>query len=442
MRLLHTLSAFQMAISGANALQSTTVSLVSTEFGTVFDAPVKIGSRTFQLLVDTGSSDTYVMKSGYTCINGTDNLQIIQGGCRYSNETYHNSSTYKRIPNQMFGIQYGAGLASGIMALEDVSIGNITTKGQKIAIADRSNPMGDEVNSGLLGLAYPSITSAHPANQTDNSTFWYNRLPYNPLVNTMHEQGLIESYFSLALSRSPQNKSTAFGGYLTFGGLPPVSHSSEFTVVPVEITEALPLNYTSGERVRSYWTTTVDGVTFGSSLSNLTTKSISFQTFVDSGNYLTFLPSAVVDPINASFDPPATYDPEFEAYIVDCTAKAPEFGLKIGNQTFFHTGSDLIFRTAAGVCMTSLVSSESVSIGDIRLSILGVSFLKSVVAVFDFGRNEMRFAKRLSENRNSTESSGLGNEVSSLSTGARLMPSLWKLNVLGFLVWMARTLSP
>jgi len=29
------------------------------------------------------------------------------------------------------------------------------------------------------------------------------------------------------------------------------------------------------------------------------------------------------------------------------------------------------------------------------VSILGVSFLKIVVAVFDFGKNEMRLAKRL-----------------------------------------------
>ncbi|OGE54264.1 hypothetical protein PENARI_c006G05815 [Penicillium arizonense] len=415
MRPFHTLFAFQMAVSGATALSSTTIPLVSTEFGAVFDAPVKIGNQTFQLLVDTGSSDTYVMKFGYTCINATDNLEIPRGDCLYSNKTYHKSSTYKRIPNQIFGIQYGAGLASGIMALEDVSIGDVTTKCQKIAIADHSNPMGDEVSSGLLGLAYPSITSAHPANKTDNTTFWFNRLPYNPLVNTMHQQGLIEPYFSLALSRSPQNKSTAFGGYLTLGGLPPVNHSPEFAVVPAEITETLPLNYTSGKRVRSYWTTTIREVTFGLSLNNLTTNLTSFQAFVDSGNYLTYLPSAVVDPINALFDPSATYNPEYEAYIVDCAAKAPEFGLKIGNQTFFHNGSDLIFQTSAGVCMSSLVSSESVSIGDVTLNILGVSFLKNVVAVFDFGRNEMRFAKRLSGNGNSTEGSGIGRDASSFS---------------------------
>jgi hypothetical protein len=404
-----------MAVSGVTALSSTTIPLVSTEFGTVFDAPVKIGNQTFQLLVDTGSSDTYVMKSGYTCINATDNLEIPQEDCLYSNKTYHKSGTYKPIPNQIFGIQYGAGLASGIMALEDVSIGDVTTKGQKIAIADHSNPMGDEVNSGLLGLAYPSITSAHPANKTDNTTFWFNRLPYNPLVNTMHQRGMIEPYFSLALSRSPQNKSTAFGGYLTFGGLPPINHSSEFAVVPAEITETLPLNYTSGTRVRSYWTTTIREVTFGLALNNLTRNSASFQAFVDSGNYLTYLPSAVVDPINALFDPSATYNPEYEAYIVDCAAKSPEFGLKIGNQTFFHNGSDLIFQTSAGVCMSSLVSSESVSIGDVTLNILGVSFLKNVVAVFDFGRNEMRFAKRLDENGNSIKSSGIGRDSSSFS---------------------------
>jgi hypothetical protein len=62
--------------------------------------------------------------------------------------------------------------------------------------------MGDGDNSGLLGLTYPSITSAHPANHTSNATYWFDRLAYNPLLYTMHNQGLIEPYFSLVLAHA------------------------------------------------------------------------------------------------------------------------------------------------------------------------------------------------------------------------------------------------
>ncbi|KAJ5655787.1 hypothetical protein N7507_007737 [Penicillium longicatenatum] len=400
---LLTLAAGPLVLAGARHIStrqsSSTSTLIATQYGTVFDAPVTIGNQTFMLLVDTGSSDSYVMQNGYKCVNSTDNLVIPQLDCLYANKTYQKSKTYHRVPNEIFGVEYGAGIASGLMAYEQVSIGGISVEAQKVGIANDSNPMGDGVNSGLLGLAYPSLTSAHRANQTSNSTYWRDRLVYNPLLYTMHEQGLIDSYFSLALAHTPQNESTSFGGYMTLGGLPPVNHSSHFATVPVEITDNIPLWFTSGKNVRSYWSTTVNNITYGSSLNNLTTNSSSFQAFIDSGNYISYLPDAIVGPINALFSPPATYESETGLYVVDCSAKAPEFGLSLGDQTFYHNGSDLIYQTSEGVCVSSLASSSEVSLGDITLNIIGVPFLKNVVAVFDFGKNEMRFAKRFSSKK-------------------------------------------
>lgn len=402
-----------------------TSSLIATQFGTVFDTSMVIGNQTFQMLVDTGSSDTYVMRDGFNCINATSNLVIPESDCYYKNKTYHNSRTHRHITSQMFGVQYGAGLASGEMAYEDVTLSGITVKGQKIGIANISNPMGDGVNSGLLGLAYPSLTSAHPSNHSSNETYWFDRLPYNPLLYTMNEKGLIDPYFSIALAHTPQNASTAFGGYLTIGGLPPVNHSSEFTTVPVEILNDIPKSFTSGKRARSYWATTISEVKYGSSSTNLTTNSTSFQVFIDSGNNIQYLPTAVVEPINALFDPPAKYNSDFEAYVVDCSAKAPEFGLTLGNQTFFHNGEDLIYQTGEGVCITSLASSESVSLaGEITLNILGVPFLKNVVAVHDFGKNEMRFAKLLDSNSSTYASAAAGTETSSFSLGSKSVNGL------------------
>ncbi|KAI9925772.1 hypothetical protein ASPWEDRAFT_60820 [Aspergillus wentii DTO 134E9] len=364
----------------------TTSPMISTEFGTVFDVEVTVGNQSFQLLVDTGSSDTYVMKTGFQCINATNNLEIPEADCLYSPKAYNISDTYRKIPDQIFGIEYGAGIASGVMAYEDVTLGGITVKNQKVGIADRSNPMGDGVNSGLLGLGYPALTSAHPSN-TSNSSYWYDRIVYNPLFTNMYEQGLVAPYFSLALARTAQNSSTGFGGYLSLGTLPPVPHS-DFSIVPVEILDNIPLNYTSGKRVRSYWALTVSGATYGSS-----TNSTPFQAFVDSGNYISYLPSAIANSVNALFEPPARYDASLGAYVVDCTAKAPSFGLQIGNQTFFHNGADMIYQTGEGICISSVAASENVGIEGLTLNIIGVPFLKNVVAVFDFGWNEMRFAK-------------------------------------------------
>lgn len=97
----------------------------------------------------------------------------------------------------------------------------------------------------------------------------------------MHEQGLIEPYLSLALAYTPQNEPTAFGRYLTLDGLLPVNHSSDFTTAPVELTQNIPLNFTSGKKVRSYWSTTIMGAVYGSSSDNLAIDLTPFQAFID-----------------------------------------------------------------------------------------------------------------------------------------------------------------
>lgn len=235
---------------------STVFPLKATKYGTIFDVPVTVGNQTFQLLVDTGSSDTYVVKTGFTCIDDT-NSTTPQAECLYSNHTYNPdySDTYRRVEDQYFDIEYGAGIASGGLAYETVTLGSLTVEKQKVGIADRTNPMGDGVNSGLLGLSYPSITSTHPGNasSSDNSTYFFDRKVYNPLLYSMSQQGVLkESYYSLALASTSQNVSTMFGGYLSLGELLPVKHSARWTIVPVENYQAIPLEFTSGYRTRSW----------------------------------------------------------------------------------------------------------------------------------------------------------------------------------------------
>lgn len=396
---------FPLTLYAGSRTTSNTASLLSTQYGTTLNVDVTFANQTFKLLVDTGSSDTYVVRNDFVCIDQTTNLEIAQADCQHASEAYNQSSTYHLIPNKTFGVQYGNGIASGVMAYEDVTLAGITVPGQAVGIADHSTPMGDGINTGVLGLAYPSLTSAHPGNYTDNTTFWFDRECYSPLLNTMYERGFIaEPYFSIALAHTPRDLSTpTFGGYLTLGDLPPVSYNPKFASVPVDILKNIPPSFTSGKRTRSYWAFMVSAVTFGSTsqvdltttTTSMTTNSMEFQVFTDTGNEFSFLPAAVVDPINASFDPPAVYNDTLRAAVVNCNAQPPTFGVQIGDQTFYHEGRDLIYETDYGYCVSSLVASEHVAFEGIKLNILGVSFLKNVVSVYDFGKNELRFAQRL-----------------------------------------------
>lgn len=98
------------------AVSRNTASLLSAEYGTTCNVDVTLANQTFKLLVDFGSSDTYVLRTGFICINQTTNLEIAQADCGYDLQAYNQSSTYRVIPDQMFGVQLGNEIASGVMA--------------------------------------------------------------------------------------------------------------------------------------------------------------------------------------------------------------------------------------------------------------------------------------------------------------------------------------
>lgn len=111
---------------------------------------------------------------------------------------------------------------------KDVTIAGINVKDQQIALVDRSHWTGDGTISGLVGLAYSALTNAYVGTDSGlddgniTGTAPGNRVPYSPIVTSMITQGLNPPLFSLSLTR-PTGKRPAAGGYLAFGGLPPVS---------------------------------------------------------------------------------------------------------------------------------------------------------------------------------------------------------------------------
>ncbi len=112
------------------------------------------------------------------------------------------------------------------------------------------------------------------------------------------------------------------------------------------------------------------------------------QVIIDSGTTLIYLPTEISDAVNALFDPPAVFDSDQEAYAVDCSAQAPEFGVKIGSQTFFVNAIDMIIANDDGTCTSGVDNAGN------GLPVLGDVFLRNVLAVFDIGASEMRFAGR------------------------------------------------
>lgn len=421
------------------------LSATTTEFGTVLDVEATLGNQSFKFFLDTGSSDLWVTRTDYNCIDDSDNSIISY--CGYTPSTYNISTTFEQIPDQNFGVKYGAGLSSGIVGFEKVTLGGLTIDKQEIGVCDSVSDPGSGNDNGVLGLGYPALTSAHPGRTFPNESiaFFTNRVVYNPLFTNMYQSGLVDPYFSLAVARTPFNVSNGGGGFIGLGAVPPVSYNPKFAIAPVEILDVLPPLFTNNITQKSYWALTIDGTTYSKLGQPTTSNSTSFQAIVDSGNFFTYIPTTEALSINSHFSPPATPSPSFNIsgeYIVPCNATPPTFGITIGGQTLYHDPRDMIITQLDGTCLSAVADGELIGSMGIWFGILGTPFLTSVLAVFDFGRDEMRFAQRVEGAvTNSTglpKPSGTGTEPQSTgsqvitSSASRVHIGLWVV-VLGFL---------
>ncbi|KAL8819645.1 MAG: hypothetical protein Q9223_001965 [Gallowayella weberi] len=349
---------------------------------------ITFGTQTIQAVVDTGSSDTWAVQTGFQCTTGrqtptSSEIIVPEERCGFGTPVT-TSATFKQIPNQSFKVAYTDGeQLTGIVGTEDVTLAGITVKSQEVGIVNHAYWNGDNSSSGLIGLAFPALTSVYNGSNP-KYTSESDVIPYTPLFTNMYTKGLVAPIFSIAINRHGEET----GGLLALGGLPPVNHSSAFACTPIKMTSSrhsqTGINGTTIDPPQfKYYAITVEGVQAGTPFDN-----DSFDAHVDSGTSLIYLPEDTADAYNKLFDPPAKHNYSSGQYNVPCTAKPPALGIKIGGQTFQINPVDLIVHAADGTCFSGISASYS------GPAVLGDVFLKNVVAVFDLGHHEMKFAAR------------------------------------------------
>lgn len=84
--------------------------------------------------------------------------------------------------------------------------------------------------------------------------------------------------------------------------------------------------------------------------------------------------------------------------------------------------------------MSRLMSLESVSIDGFILHIIGLQFLNNVMAAFSFGKNEIRFAKRVDSAEDKSWNDGEGKDSTPLADAAGKMRDASWAGVDAFLV--------
>ncbi|KAJ4984316.1 eukaryotic aspartyl protease [Stagonosporopsis vannaccii] len=363
--------------------------------GRVYMAKVTLGNYVYSLVLDTGSADTWVAQVGLACKNANGNA-VPASACRFG--PLYNSSVSQSYqpydPRQAFSVNYTSGeYLQGFLATELFGIGDVGEGfaphqiiNQTIGVVEQGHWVGDAISSGLMGLAYSRLASRSSS------------IGYEAVMFSLFDQAYYPPVFSMALNRTsslPYSPSRAPGGVLAIGGIPSVAHDAsswvETNIVPVSAS------------VYTYYSIRISGISItapSGSTAVLQNYAASGQSIiVDSGTTLIYLPDRIADYIASLFVPRAVFNAQAGLYIVNCSATAPRVGVNIAGGTFYISTDDLMNRGAGavggpanGAGLGQCVLAIQPSMGG--ASVLGDSWLKNVLVVFDLGGNKVRIAAR------------------------------------------------
>jgi len=282
--------------------------------------------------------------------------------------------------------------------LETVSSGGLTVTSQEIGVVNQAAWEGDGINSGLMGLAYPGLTSVY--NGTNVTIANANvSSPYNPFFFTAVAEGKVANpYFSVALNRGTFKDAESLDydpnlGYVAFGGIAPVNVTTKNVTFPVQGYAVSPISQTTGKDY-FFYTVDVQKYTFSGSSKLHTANN---NTILDSGTTLNYVPTAIAKAYNAKFVPPAKFNKEQDTYFVSCTAKAPAFEVTLGGVSFSIDGRDQILPAGQDDSGKEICQSGTQDGGldtPDTIFILGDVFLHNVVATFDIKKEQITLSQR------------------------------------------------
>ena len=357
----------------------------------VFSADITVGSQTLRAGLDTGSSDTWFIVKDANCTDYRTLQPVKPEQCGYSGPRWTPDATFKPIPGVNLNQSYGTGEnVNGPLGYESLVFGGLTIPKQEIGAVNYASVGNDpEGNvSGLIGLAYPNATSAYPGIDPSKDVICADKnascgpVPYPPLMTTIFNDNLTEPIFAMALSRSNTS-----GGLISIGGIP--DPQDPYVNATSDITATVPIEpYANTTLLLDYYVR-VDNFTY----TNATHNAGQGQYILDTGTGINVLPDADADAFNALFQPPAVLNASIGQYTLPCNATAPQLGVSIGGQVFYHNPQDLIIPApgANGQCFSGVQRTLAVT----KLPILGAPFLKNVLAVFDLGMTEVTLMSRV-----------------------------------------------
>ncbi|KAL6797137.1 aspartic peptidase domain-containing protein [Trichoderma sp. SZMC 28012] len=229
------------------------------------------------LLFDTGSSDTWATKTGFKCADLGGDAHS-ESACGFS-KPYIDGFGHGQIDELHFYLKYGSGeRISGPMGYSDISCGGVTVSKQQVGLANSTYWHGNNVTVGILGLAYPAITSAYYGDVGDEAP--WNAMSYTPFLTSAISQGSIDPVFSVALVKNSTD------GVIAWGGLPPMDWQFRgFAKTDIEGLQANLVGQPETAWKYSFYTIVPDGMKW-----DQTTDTTKYPYIVDTGTTMLYLP--------------------------------------------------------------------------------------------------------------------------------------------------------
>ncbi|KAH6945001.1 hypothetical protein HPB50_006707 [Hyalomma asiaticum] len=312
----------------------------------------------FRILFDTGSSDLWVpsINKEFLSCPGLHQLYNPAKSC-----TYERNGTRVRLV-------YGSGPVYGEVAVDVVTIGSRSVKGQAFMQSDnrRGTAFAYAKFDGILGLAYPEKSV----------------LGVTPVFDNMIQQGIVrEPVFSVFLKRGAGAlgmPTGVDGGEIYFGGIDEAHYSGELFYVPVS--------------KKGYWQLAVDSVKFG--VHDFCSEGC--QAIVDTGSSTITGPSDDVDRMLRLLN--AT---PFTSRLsqVDCAlvSQLPILTFSIGGRPLEVRPEDYIVKLKQSYTTSCVVFIKSKDFDSSYGSLwnLGDPFIGRYFTVFDRGNDRLGFAEAL-----------------------------------------------
>lgn len=190
---------------------------------TQYALQVEWDDQALWLIFDTGSSDTFAIRANHSCVSRFDAPVDTVEHCAWGPDLIEDFR-YGEDPQLHFKVGYGSGEAvSGPLGRSDISVAGITVEKQLCGLANYTYWNGNNITNGILGLAYPALTSAYSGPVGDERAAY--KKSYSPFFSTMVSQGLVDPFFAVAIERNSS------AGMIGWGGIPPVRWSGRTTAV-------------------------------------------------------------------------------------------------------------------------------------------------------------------------------------------------------------------